>query len=118
MDLALIARGTSRLAAIRLVEVDLEDPEDEAVHGGPDAIAEASNARDHALRDALLVGVRVIGDVGADGRIADARHGCQQASVPDEPRLGREGVGGQLQHLEDQADQDALLAAKVLDENH
>ena len=105
--------GGGRRFGVRFVQVDAEYPEDEAVQSRTDAVAQAAYAGDHALRDALLVGVRVVADVGADGRIADAGHGGEQAREPDEPRLGGKAVQRQLEHLEGEADDDALLAAEV-----
>jgi hypothetical protein len=59
--------------------------------------------------------VWVVRYVGRDGRVADAWDGGEQSCEPDEPRLGAECVRGELQYLEGEADDYALLAAEILD---
>ena len=114
----LFAVLTSRILGVvggYLAEIDAEYPEDEAVQSGPDAVAEAAYAGDHALRDALLVDVRLVRNVGAYGRIADAGDGGEEAGEPDEPGLRGESVGSELSHLEAESNNNTFSAAKVLD---
>ena len=73
-------------------EIHAEYPEYETVQSGPDAVAKTSNASDHALRNSLLIDMRLIGNVGTNGWIADAGDGREKAREPDKPGLSSETV--------------------------
>ena len=77
-----------------LIEVHMEEVEHDPVHGGPEPGAEAPDASDHPLHQALLVIVGVHGHEGGDGGVGDRAHTRQNPGTPHHPGLRSEPVPG------------------------
>ena len=74
----------------------MEEIEDDPVHGWTQTIAEAPDASDHALHQALLVSVGLHRHEGRDGWVSDGADTGQHPGAPHHPRLGTEAVPGEI----------------------